>query len=74
AALAALAEYHQRFPSGDLDAEADVVTIETLIAAHQLAQARSRGTAFLARFPRSPLAQRVHSLIDRLPLPVRTPN
>jgi hypothetical protein len=82
AALAALAEYHQRFPSGDLDAEAEVVTIETLIAARELARARALGTAFFARFPRSPLAQRVRSLLDRipdripdpLPSPVRTPN
>jgi len=66
-ALAALAEYHQGFPNGDLDAEADVVTIETLIATREHARARARGTAFLARFPRSPLAQRVRSLIDRLP-------
>jgi hypothetical protein len=67
AALAALAEYHQQFASGDLDAEADVVTIETLIAARALPRARSLGAAFFARFPRSPLAQRVHSLLDRLP-------
>lgn len=65
--LAALAEYRQRFASGDLDAEADVVMIETLIAVHSLQRARSLGTAFFARFPRSPLAQRVHSLLDRLP-------
>jgi TolA-binding protein len=67
AALAALAEYHQRFASGDLDAEADVVTIETLIAQREVERARTLGTAFLARFPRSPLAQRVHSLLDHLP-------
>jgi len=67
AALAALAEYHQRFASGDLDAEAEVVMIETLIAKHELQRAVALGTAFFARFPRSPLAQRVHSLLDRLP-------
>jgi len=67
AALAALAEYHQRFARGDLDAEAEVVMIETLIALHSLQRARALGTAFFARFPRSPLAQRVHSLLDRLP-------
>jgi len=67
AALAALAAYHQQFPAGDLDAEAEVVTIETLIASHDLTQARARGIAFLARFPRSPLVQRVRSLLDRLP-------
>jgi hypothetical protein len=72
AALAALAEYRRQFPRGDLDAEADVVTIEALIAAGDVARARSLGTAFLSRFPRSPLAQRVHSLLDRLP--VRPPN
>lgn len=67
ATKAALAEYHQRFASGDLDAEAEVVTIELLIALREAPRARTLGTAFLARFPRSPLAQRVHSLLDRLP-------
>src|SRR5262249_33063612 len=67
AALAALAEYHQRLASGDLDAEADVVTIETLIALGEAPRARALGAAFLERFPRSPLAQRVRSLLERLP-------
>jgi hypothetical protein len=67
AALAALDEYHRRFPSGDLDAEADMVMIEILIAQREVERARTLGRAFLARFPRSPLAQRVHSLLDRLP-------
>jgi hypothetical protein len=67
AALAALAEYHQRFASGDLDAEADVVTIESLIALGEPVRARALGAAFLERFPRSPLAQRVRSLLERLP-------
>jgi hypothetical protein len=67
AALAAIAEYHQRFPGGDLDAEADVVTIEAMIAQQDVARARSLGAAFLARFPRSPHAQRIRSLLDRLP-------
>ncbi|MBC7974849.1 MAG: hypothetical protein H7138_07660, partial [Myxococcales bacterium] len=71
-AIAAIAAYRRQFPRGDLDAEADVVKIEALIAARDVAQARALGTAFLARFPRSPLAQRVHSLLDRLP--VRPPN
>jgi hypothetical protein len=66
-AFAALADYHRQFPDGDLDAEADMVTIEVLIAQGQAAQARAHGTAFLARFPRSPLVQRVRSLLDRLP-------
>jgi TolA-binding protein len=67
AALAALADYHRQFPNGDLDAEADVVTIEVLIAQREPDKARRLGTAFLGRFPRSPLAQRVRSLLDRLP-------
>ncbi len=71
-ALDAISAYRRQFPGGDLDAEADVVTIEALIAARDVARARALGTAFLARFPRSPLAQRVHSLLDRLP--VRPPN
>lgn len=67
AARAALDEYHQRFPTGDLGAEAELVMIEILIAQREVDRARSLGTAFLAKFPRSPLAQRVHSLLDRLP-------
>jgi hypothetical protein len=67
AARAALDEYHQRFPDGDLDAEADMVMIEILIAQREVDRARTLGTAFLSRFPRSPLGQRVRSLLDRLP-------
>lgn len=67
AALAALAAYHQQFPRGDLDAEADLVMIETLIAQRDYPRARELAAAFLAHFPRSPLGQRVHSLIDRIP-------
>jgi len=67
AALAALAEYHRRFPRGDLDAEAEMVMIDIVIAQRDIARARTLGTEFLARFPRSPLAQRVRSLLDRLP-------
>ena len=67
-ALAALAEYHARFATGDLDAEADVVTLEVVIAQRDVARARALGAAFLARSPRSPLAQRVHSLLEHLPM------
>jgi len=67
AALAALAEYHQRFANGDLDAEADMVMIEILIAQGEIGRARALGAEFFTRFPRSPLVQRVHSLLDRLP-------
>jgi len=67
AALAALAAYHQQFPGGDLAAAAEVVQLETLIAMRDVVRARALGAAFLSRFPRSPLAQRVHSLLQRLP-------
>jgi TolA-binding protein len=67
AALAAIEEYHRRFPGGDLEAEADVVTIEAVIAQRNVARARSLAAAFLSRFPRSPHAQRVRSLLDSLP-------
>jgi hypothetical protein len=69
AVFAAIDEYHQRFPRGDLDAEADAVTIEVLIAGHEYVRARDLATRFLARFPRSPLVQRVRSLLERLPPP-----
>jgi hypothetical protein len=64
AALDALADYRRRFAGGDLTAEADVVAIEVAIAMRDVAGARVLGAAFLARFPRSPHAQRVRSLID----------
>lgn len=67
-ALAALALYHQQFAAGDLAAEADAVAIEAWIALGDTARARSLADAFLSQFPRSPLAQRVHSLIARLPV------
>ena len=66
-AIAALVDYHRRFGRGDLEAEVAVVAIEAAIASHDGARARALGAAFLARFPRSPHAQRVRSLLDHLP-------
>ncbi len=64
AALAALDDYSRQFPAGDLDAEAEVVRIEVLIAAHDAARANALGRQFLETFPHSPLAPRVRSLIQ----------
>ncbi|HEU0033444.1 MAG TPA: hypothetical protein VFQ53_22585 [Kofleriaceae bacterium] len=66
AALAALDEHAREFSDGALVAEAEVVRIETLIHNRQSAAARERAASFLSRFPQSPLARRVRSLLDRL--------
>ncbi len=67
AATAALDEHAREFADGALVAEAELVRIETLIRAGQLEPARRRARDFLVRFPQSPLAKRLRSLVDRLP-------
>jgi len=64
-ALALLDEHRRSFGDGALVAEAEVVRIEALVAAHRTAEAAGLGRAFLTRFPHSPLAARVRSLITK---------
>jgi hypothetical protein len=70
-AIAALDRHRDEFRDGALAAEADVVRIEAAIQRGDHADARARGRTFLATFPQSPLARRVRSLIDRLPVPAQ---
>jgi len=62
-ALAAVAEHTRTFPHGILAAEAEVVRIDALLRSGQRDAARRVGRQFLQRFPRSPLVQRVRSLL-----------
>lgn len=63
-ALAVLDEYRKSFADGALVEEAELVRIEALLAAHRSAEASEAGRAFLARFPHSPLARRVRSMLS----------
>lgn len=64
AAMAALDEYQRRFPRGVLGQEATLLRIETLLARGDRAGAARLGRQFLERYPRSPMAARVKTLID----------
>lgn len=64
AALAALDEYQRRFPAGVLGQEATLLRIETLLASGDKATATRLGRRFLERYPRSPMAARVKTLIE----------
>ena len=66
-ATTALDEHAREFTDGALLAEAELVRIETLIRAGEIEAARRRAGDFLVRFPQSPLAKRLRSLVDRLP-------
>ena len=58
-ALAALRRYDDAFRSGVLRPEAAALRVFALCDAGEGTQARAHGTAFLKRWPRSPLADRV---------------
>lgn len=64
AAMAALDEHQRRFPGGVLTQEATLLRIETLLARGDKASAARLGRQFLDRYPRSPMAARVKTLID----------
>ena len=63
-ALAALDEYQRRFPGGVLAQEATLLRIDALLARGDRASAARLGRQFLERYPRSPMAARVKTLID----------
>jgi hypothetical protein len=65
AALEALDEHARSFPDGALLAEADLVRIEALLATGRRSDATALANSFLSRYPRSPLAKRVRSLLAR---------
>jgi hypothetical protein len=64
AALAALEAYNSKFKKGGaLSQEAEVLRIEAMMRAGEQEKARALASAFLAKHPSSPLAQRVRSLV-----------
>lgn len=63
AALSALQAYEREFPRGSLGPEAQVLQIEALVQSGRGAEARSAAERFLARYPSSPHARRVRSLV-----------
>jgi TolA-binding protein len=63
AALAELDAYEHAFKRGRLRPEALLLRIQTLINKGDLAGARSLGTKFLARYPKSPLGPRIQKLV-----------
>lgn len=62
-ALAAAAEHERRFPDGQLAAERDYVRIKALLSLGRRDEAAAHGNRFVARFARSPYADRVRALI-----------
>ena len=64
ATLAAVAEHARSFPDGVLLEETDLVHIEALFALGRTAEATALGRTFLSRYPSSPHARRVTSLLS----------
>jgi hypothetical protein len=62
-ALVFLMGHERRFSDGMFAEERELLVIEALIAQNRVAQARERGKAFLAKYPRSAHAPRVRTLI-----------
>ena len=62
-ALKALSEYDRQFSQGTLGPEAEVLRIEAVLRNGNKAAGKALGQRFLARFPNSPLAARVRSLL-----------
>ncbi len=61
-ALRSLAHYERRFPQGLLASDAEVLTIEALIAKGDGGAARARAVRFLTKHPRDPHTARVRAL------------
>jgi ferric-dicitrate binding protein FerR (iron transport regulator) len=66
AALSAWARYRERFPNGLLRAEADVSTIETLLALGDGRKAMAEAEGFLARHPNSERRPEMARVLARL--------
>jgi hypothetical protein len=69
AALRELDEDEARFPRGALAEEAEVLRVESLLAAGDRAAAARAGARFLAAHPASPHSARVHALLGQAPGP-----
>jgi hypothetical protein len=66
----AFAEQHARdYPGGVFTQEREILAIEALLKLRQKTAAVTRARDFMQRYPGSPHARRVHSLLDRSHLP-----
>jgi len=63
-ALALVAEHEQRFASGVLAEEREVIAIEALLLSGERAAAEARAAAFTARYPQSAHLRRVRVLLS----------
>lgn len=66
-ALSALAQHDRRFHDGQLAEERESLWVKALVAADEPAQARARGAAFEARYPRSLFGPVVEATLRALP-------
>jgi hypothetical protein len=67
--LRQLDDYEARFPRSALVEEAEVLRVESLLAANDSAAAARAGNRFLAAHPGSPHAARVRALLGQAPAP-----
>jgi hypothetical protein len=67
AALAGLDQHEREFPRGQLAAERELLAVQALRNLGRNDEARARGEALIARFPRTPYASRTRHLLDALP-------
>jgi outer membrane protein assembly factor BamD (BamD/ComL family) len=58
-ALELLGRYNRDFASGSMSSEAAALRVEALVRAGRHEEAREAARAFLAKYPRSPLSDRV---------------
>jgi hypothetical protein len=65
--LRALDQHREGFSDGQLTAERELLAIDALARQGRAAEARARAAAFLARFPRSPYADRVRRIVGTNP-------
>ena len=66
ASLAVLDDYRTQFPDGALVGPAEAVRIDAMILQGDRAGAAALARGFLARYPRSPLVERVRAQLDRI--------
>ncbi|XYI01123.1 hypothetical protein ACMHYB_15780 [Sorangium sp. So ce1128] len=67
AALAAVDEHRREFPAGRLVEEREYVAIRALMRLGRVDEARARADAFLARYPSTSYADRVHRAVSAAP-------
>jgi hypothetical protein len=62
-ALAITRQHARAYPRGALSQEREVIAVEALMASGRRAEAESRGTAFIRRFPNSSYARRLRTVL-----------